>query len=153
MNRGGLLERLRILEVELHRLETRKDRSRLEQLLHPDFVEVARSGRRYSRSEVLAEFSTDGAVLETVRAENFELAVLRPGCALLTYCSMHEGPNGELHRRTVRSSLWVETEAGWQMRFHQGTAAEAAPAAQEPLNADALLQSAGIVRTTTPGEP
>jgi hypothetical protein len=123
-----LLERLQGLEIELHRLETRRDRGRLEQLLHPDFVEVARSGRCYSRSEVLAEFSTDdGAVLETVRAGNFELAELRPGCALLIYSSAHEGPDGELYRRTLRSSLWVETEGGWQMRFHQGTAVEAAP--------------------------
>jgi hypothetical protein len=128
MHRVGLLEQLRDLEIELHRLETRRDRSRLGQLLHPDFVEFARAGRRYSRSEILAEFLTDGAALETVHAENFELAQLGPGCALLTYFSAHTGPNGDLHRRTLRSSLWVETEAGWRMRFHQGTAADAVPA-------------------------
>jgi len=122
MNRNGLLERLRILETELHRLETRQNAKRLEQLLHPDFVEFARSGRRYSRSEVLAEFSGLGAALAPVRAENFELAELGDGVALLTYSSAHESPTGELDRLTLRSSLWVETESGWQMRFHQGTA-------------------------------
>ena len=59
MNGSGLLELLRVLETELHRLETRQNRNRLEQLLHPDFVEFARSGRRYSRSEVIVEFSGD----------------------------------------------------------------------------------------------
>jgi hypothetical protein len=129
MNGSGLLERLRVLETELHRLETRRDTNRLEQLLHPDFVEFARSGRRYSRSEVLAEFSTVGAALEPVLAENFELVELGGGLALLTYLSAHENPTGELYRRTLRSSLWVETNSGWQIRFHQGTAAEAAPVA------------------------
>jgi hypothetical protein len=122
MQSGGLLERLRELETELHRLETRQDRKRLEQLLHPDFVEFARSGRRYARNEVLAEFSAEGAVLEAVRAQDFELVELARGLALLTYSSAHEGPSGELHRRTLRSSLWVETETGWRIRFHQGTA-------------------------------
>jgi hypothetical protein len=125
MTGSGLLEQLRVLEVELHRLETRQNRKRLEQLLHPDFVEFARSGRRYSRSEVLEEFSASGAALEPVRAEHFELVELGRGFALLTYLSAHEAPTGELHRQTLRSSLWVQTETGWRIRFHQGTAADA----------------------------
>lgn len=75
MSGSGLLEQLRVLETELHRLETRQNRKRLKQLLHPDFVEFARSGRRYSRSEVLDEFSRSGAALDPVRAEHFELAL------------------------------------------------------------------------------
>lgn len=121
MKHGGLFEQLQVLETELHRLETRQNLSRLEQLLHPDFVEFARSGRRYSRSEVLAEFSAADAALAPVHAKDFELAELSHGVALLTYSSAHEGPSGELHRRTLRSSLWVETKSGWQLRFHQGT--------------------------------
>lgn len=121
MSDGDPLERLITLETELHRLETRRNRKRLEQLLHPDFVEVARSGRRHSRREVLDEFSETGATLERVRAEQFELAYVGPRAVLLTYVSAHETATGELHRQTLRSSLWLETEAGWQMRFHQGT--------------------------------
>ena len=40
-----LLERLSGLESELHRLETRKSRGRMESLLHADFVEISRSGQ------------------------------------------------------------------------------------------------------------
>jgi hypothetical protein len=94
--------------------------------LHPEFLEFGRSGRRYSRNEVLAEFSTAGAALETVHAEDFELVELGRGSALLTYVSMHKTASGELQRRTLRSSLWLETETGWRMRFHQGTAADGA---------------------------
>jgi hypothetical protein len=124
MGANTLLERLRALESELHRLETRQNRGRMESLLHPDFVEVARSGRRYSRTEVLEEFAL-GGVLEPVRAEDFRLAELGPGVALLTYRSAHVSPTGNLSRQTLRSSLWVETTGGWRIRFHQGTPAEA----------------------------
>src|SRR5262245_17360435 len=121
---SDLLEHLMALEAELHRLETRQNRNRLERLLHPDFLEFARSGRRYSRSEVLAEFSASDAALEAVHAENFELAELGPGVALLTYSSAHKRPTGELYRRTLRSSLWLRTADGWRIRFHQGTAVD-----------------------------
>jgi hypothetical protein len=124
MSSNDLLEHLKALEVELHRLETRRDRNRLERLLHPDFLEFARSGRPYSRSEVLAEFSGVDAALEPVHVEQFELTELGSGAALLTYLSAHKTATGELHRRTLRSSLWLETETGWQMRFHQGTPAD-----------------------------
>ena len=125
MTKGSdLFGRLRELEVELHRLETRRNRERLEQLLHPDFVEFARSGRSSSRNEVLEEFAAEGAALETVRVEQFECAEVGPGAVLVTYLSAHETEAGDVHRRTLRSSLWIETEVGWRMRFHQGTPAD-----------------------------
>ena len=129
MKSRGLLEHLRVLETELHSLETRKNRTRLEQLLHPDFVEFGRSGRPYSRGEVLEEFSASGATMNAVHAENFELAELSQGLVLLTYLSAHKGSDGELYRRTLRSSLWITTEGGWRMRFHQGTPADGVPVA------------------------
>jgi hypothetical protein len=118
-----LLEHLRALEVELHQLETRKNAARLGELLHADFVEFGRSGRSYTRSEVIKEFSAGGA-LEPVEARDFELAEPGPGVALLTYTSAHRGAAGVLNRQTLRSSIWVETDRGWVMRFHQGTPAD-----------------------------
>jgi hypothetical protein len=118
-----LLEQLRALEVELHQIETRRNPARLGALLHPDFVEFARSGRTYTRSGVLQEFSTGGA-LEPVEARDFELAQPGPGVALLTYKSAHRSPTGALHRHSLRSSIWVESDRGWVMRFHQGTPAD-----------------------------
>jgi hypothetical protein len=123
MKTPGLLEHLRALEVELHHIETRRNPARLDQLLHPDFVEFGRSGRIYTRSEVLQEFSTGGA-LEPVEARDFEFAQPGPGVALLTYTSAHRSPAGTLHRHSLRSSIWVETDRGWVMRFHQGTPVE-----------------------------
>lgn len=115
-----LLDELRSLETELHTIEARRNTQCMERLLHPDFVEFGRSGRRYSRAEILNEFEPT-SVLPTVRLGNFELTILTEGIALLTYASAHEDADGKQSRHALRSSVWVCTEIGWQMRFHQGT--------------------------------
>jgi len=121
-NHGNqLLEELRTLETELHKDETRRNRKRMETLLHPDFVEFGRSGRRYSRADVLEEFGA-GNVLPAIHSRHFDLVVLAEGVALLTYFSAHMDASGNPNRHTLRSSVWVRTAVGWQIRFHQGTA-------------------------------
>jgi hypothetical protein len=119
-NNAMLLEELRSLETELHKDETRRNRKRMETLLHPDFVEFGRSGARYTRADILKEFGQD-AVLPTIHSRRFDVAVLTEGVALLTYLSAHMNAEGNPHRLALRSSVWVRTETGWQMRFHQGT--------------------------------
>ena len=126
---SDLFRQLSGLEIELHRLETRQNSERLEQLLHPDFVEFARNGHRYSRSEMLAEFRVPRAALEPVHVAQVELAEMGRGAVLVTYSSAHTSANGQLYRHTLRSSLWVETPTGWRMRFHQGTPIDEVPSA------------------------
>jgi hypothetical protein len=92
----------------------------METLLHPDFVEFGRSGTRYTRADILKEFGPN-SVLPAIQSCDFDLVVLAQGIALLTYLSAHVDAGGDLHRHTLRSSLWVCTEVGWQIRFHQGT--------------------------------
>jgi hypothetical protein len=118
-NHVMLLEELRSLETELHTTEARRNWQRMEMLLHPDFVEFGRSGRRYTRADILHEFGP--TTVPAVRSENFELAALAEGIALLTYASAHEDADGKQSQHTLRSSVWVCTETGWQIRFHQGT--------------------------------
>lgn len=113
----ALLEELRSLEIELHKDRSRK---RMEALLHPDFVEFGRSGKAYTRDEILNEFATD-ATLPVVQPRHFAVALLAEGIALLTYVSAHVNADGTTDRHTLRSSIWVKTELGWRMRFHQGT--------------------------------
>jgi hypothetical protein len=120
MTTYDLLKLLSQLETELHKVETRQNQERLDLILHPDFAEFARSGRQYSRAEVLAEFSSNEK-FEPVHAQDFVLAELGGDIALLTYRSAHTDTAGNLYRWTLRSSLWLQTGSGWQMRFHQGT--------------------------------
>jgi len=106
----ALLGELTNLEQKL----TRRNRKTMELLLHPDFVEFGRSGTRYTRADVLRMF-TD-TVLPAIEYHDVDLAVRAEGVALLTYFSADA--DGIPH--TLRSSVWIHTELGWQMRFHQG---------------------------------
>jgi hypothetical protein len=123
MQTDELLEQLRRLETDLHDVGTRRDARRLAGLLHPSFVEFARSGRSFDRQAVLDEFASGGD-LPAVHAQDFEVAEIDAGVALLTYRSAHVDSAGRFHRWTLRSSLWVRTQTGWQLRFHQGTPSE-----------------------------
>jgi len=113
------MEELRLLEVELHQLETRKNVARLQELLHSDFEEFGRSGQRFTRDLVLAEFKNSTEYPEVV-SRDYRLVEVVDGVALLTYISAHRLESGEVHRHALRSSVWVRGNHGWQMLFHQG---------------------------------
>jgi hypothetical protein len=116
-NSALLLEELTALERQLFR----RDRNLLEALLHPEFVEFGRSGRRYSRADILNDFGGPISELPAIDSRSFDVVVLAEGVALLTYVSAPLDANGTLYRYTLRSSVWVRSKVGWQMRFHQGT--------------------------------
>lgn len=119
-----LLATLRALELELHHPGVRCSRTRLEQLLHPQFHEVGRSGRRYDRETVIRWLAT-ATPPAAVESEGFTLAELAPGVALLGYRSAQRRADGATELAAERSSLWVhEPGAGWQLRYHQGTPAD-----------------------------
>jgi hypothetical protein len=117
-----LLQELQALEVELHHPGVRCNRERLEQLLHPEFHEVGRSGRAYNR-ETIVNFLASQESQPVIRSEEFSVALLAPGVALLTYRSAHVEQDARLVNHTLRSSVWLKASKGWQLRYHQGTAA------------------------------
>jgi hypothetical protein len=117
-----LLETLRDLEVELHQIDTRRNRARLGALLHADFREVGRSGREYSREDVLSEFASIREY-PSIESKAYRLHIWAPDVALLTYVSAHRDRTGGLSHYTLRSSLWIQVRSGWQLAFHQGTPA------------------------------
>lgn len=117
-----LLLELQGLEVELHHPGVRCSRERLEQLLHPEFDEVGRSGRWYSRETVINFLSTQELHPDVV-SQGFAVAELVAGVALLTYRSAQLGPDKNSQTHTLRSSIWLQTGKDWQLRHHQGTPA------------------------------
>ncbi len=101
----------------------RADVGQVSQLLHANFVEFGRSGRVWDRESVLIAVAADPAV--SGPAQDFAAVRLADGVVLLTYSVT--GPEG-----SRRSSIWVlDAAAGWQLRFHQGTANPAAGAGYE----------------------
>ena len=108
---------LMALEEELWREETRFDRTRMMEVIAPDFVEFGRSGRTYKREECLSiEKQRIDAVLPL---PNLSIRLIHPDVAQVTYDSAVTYSGVVFHAH--RSSIWTRGESGWQLRFHQGT--------------------------------
>ncbi|HEY5543688.1 MAG TPA: DUF4440 domain-containing protein [Candidatus Binatia bacterium] len=120
MATDDLLHHLRELEVALHQPDLRYDPARLDQLLHESFAEFGRSGRCYTRADIVKLLELE-AIPGSVWSQDFAVIEIAEDIALLTYKSAYVDANGELRRHTLRSSLWQRTARGWQIRFHQGT--------------------------------
>lgn len=105
---------LRRREETLWTRQTRFDRAYMERVLSEEFIEFGRSGRRYSRAECLA--FPDQTLDATLR--DVDVCEIAPSVALVTYRS--EVRNAEV-QVSYRSSVWVKTDAGWVLHFHQGT--------------------------------
>ena len=123
----SLLELLRQQEQALHEPGVRKDPAALGRLLHQEFLEVGRSGRRYDLQQMftlLLSEEPEGAPAPRIHAQDFELQILAPDLALLLYRSAHIDAQMQVHRHSRRSSLWQHVGQVWQMRFHQGTACD-----------------------------
>jgi hypothetical protein len=123
MQDDPLLHTLRSLEMEMHQPRVRSDRARMEQLLHPEFIEIGRSGKIYTRADVLNEFAGQPPAY-SVWSQDFAVTRMAPQLAMLLYRSAHIVDAERLDRHTIRASLWQSTERGWQVRFHQGTPCE-----------------------------
>jgi hypothetical protein len=117
-----LLVTLEALETELHHAGIRCSKDRLEQLLHPDFYEVGRSGRPYDRATCIRFLLAESAPLNA-ESRGFQLTQLSDTLALLNYKSAHRLDDGSLVHHALRSSVWQLTGAHWQLRYHQGTPA------------------------------
>ena len=107
------------LERELLKPAVRADHARLDSLLTHDFREVGARGWSFGKPEVLARLPEENDI--AFRASAMEAHTLAPGVILVTYSAerTHQG----LTARSFRSSVWVKSTGGWQMRYHQGTAA------------------------------
>jgi ribonuclease HI len=91
----------------------RADRAQVEALLHPDFLEHGASGRMWTRDAMVAALVDNPAVAGT--GADFIAVELAPDVVLLTYRVLG-------HAGSLRSSVWVrDPDAGWRVRFHQGT--------------------------------
>lgn len=118
----SLLSELQALEVELHHPGVRCDSDRLRQLLHMEFHEVGRSGRKYDLATVVSHLSGQEDPPAVVSSKFF-VCLLASDVALLTYRSAHRKEDGNLANHTLRSSVWGRVGSLWQLRYHQGTPA------------------------------
>ncbi|WP_295460777.1 DUF4440 domain-containing protein [uncultured Pseudomonas sp.] len=114
-----LLEKLRGLEVSLHAGQ-RHCRDWLEQVLHPEFSEITRSGAMVSREQTIDALVRESSESRFV-ATDFQLTFADRDSALLRYRTSHS--DGGIAQR---SSYWVRLDVErWTLIFHQGTTAMA----------------------------
>lgn len=110
------LETLKDLEESLWRSETRFDLSHQEKVFAPDFFEFGRSGRTYTREQMVRTVAEP--VIAKLPLQNYKVHLLDLNNVLVTYVS--EVQYEELEKAN-RCSIWSRTSEGWQLRFHQGT--------------------------------
>ncbi len=122
MDSKRLLNHLYKLEIELHKKEVRKDKDRLNELLHDSFIEVGRYGKTYNKSDILANLANQ-EITGAIWSQHYHLEVLSNDLALITYKSAMMDENGNLSIYTFRSSLWQKVTGSWRIRFHQWTPA------------------------------
>ena len=105
-------ERVIALERDLLSADVRSDPAAVAALLHPDWTEIGRSGRLWTRDEMLSVIAplTEAVTLDTVAVSRVDASTI-----LLVGRSVTD------QRSTLRSSLWVRDAGDWRQRFHQGT--------------------------------
>ena len=91
----------------------RSDPRSVARMLASDFSEIGRSGRRWSRDEMIAALAADPGVES--EASGFRGRTVADGLVLVEYQTTDA--RGTAHR----TSLWRRTDDGWQVAFHQGT--------------------------------
>ncbi len=106
-------EQVIALERQLLEDDTRSDSAAVAALLHPQWSEIGRSGRLWTREEMLDEI---GPLGEVVDLEVLACMPAGPDTMLLTWRAVRDTET------TLRSSLWVRVAGHWQQLFHQGTA-------------------------------
>lgn len=112
---------LRSLEESLWRAETRFDDAHMEAVFAPDFLEFGRSGRIYTRDEVMAVQNGLTEINVTLPLQEFRARYLAKDVVQVTYVS--ETGQGDQKELANRSSIWSRDTGGWKLRFHQGTPA------------------------------
>lgn len=116
----ALTEQLIALELKLQQSETRRSKALLNLLLANGFEEIASSGVRFDKAQVLQRLPDEQA--PTVEAFDFEVRLLSKDLAQVLYKAKLRKAGEMQTKLSMRSSLWQLNSLGWQMVFHQGTA-------------------------------
>ena len=109
-------DKLKELEESLWRSETRFNREYMDQILAPEFYEFGRSGKRYTREQILN--TPPGEIQIELPLIDFQVNMIDENVYLVTYISKVMYEELEVGNR---SSIWSKTATGWKLWFHQGT--------------------------------
>ncbi|MEK9540231.1 DUF4440 domain-containing protein [Pantoea agglomerans] len=121
-----LLDEMVKRERSLHSAR-RRELAWLEQILHPDFCEITRSGRFVTRAQTIAALIKEDAMPDML-SSNFQLVSTGEMSLILHYQSF----DADGSRAALRASHWLCEDQNWRMVFHQGTPAAEPGFIREP---------------------
>jgi aminoglycoside 3-N-acetyltransferase len=141
-------------ELELLDPVCRADPGRVAALLADDFVEIGKSGRVWSRDDVVAALAAQPGI-DDVAVGPMGGQRIAAGLVVVRYTTHHHGGPATVHR----TGWWRQTPNGWQCWFHQATvvpepAGEAAAVARvdRPVtqaDVEASLRAVGVTSGST----
>lgn len=112
-----MIEMLLKLEMSLWVNETRNNYEYMNHILHDDFIEFGRSGKKYTKQDVLN--SLDNDIICKFPFNDLNIKELNENTYLLTYQSvLLKIGNEEISNR---SSVWLAQDGIYKLIFHQGT--------------------------------
>ena len=109
-------QKLQELEESLWKRETRFNEAYMRSILAEDFFEYGRSGKIYNIDVSLS--APDQEINAKLPLKDFSIHEIDEKVVLITYISEVQYDEMEIGNR---SSLWLKTDNGWKLKFHQGT--------------------------------
>lgn len=99
--------------------ENRENMNTILNIMDKDYCEITASGKIYHYDDYV---SLDTLDLETKEYEiiSYQIEEINKETVL----SIYEIIEKKSKLKTLRSSLWVQTEGQWKLKFHQGTKSE-----------------------------
>ncbi|MGB0112162.1 MAG: glyoxalase superfamily protein [Ilumatobacteraceae bacterium] len=113
---AGTAATLAALEHAMWNVETRCDRSWMEDHLTEDFTEFGYSGRTYDKTSILDQHVSSVDI--ELPLQDLTIRTMGRDAALVTYHSVQSRGTGN------RASVWRRSGASWRLSFHQGTPAD-----------------------------
>ncbi len=121
-----LLDEMVKRERSLHGSQ-RRERAWLEQILHPEFCEITRSGSFITRAQTIEALIKEEPQ-PVMLSSGFQLVRTSEVSLILHYRSW----DADGQRAALRASHWVREGQTWRMVFHQGTPASEPDLMREP---------------------
>lgn len=111
------LAEVEALERRLLEPRTRSSRQSLDELIDDDFIEIGRSGRVWTKREILASLPQERNL--EIEIDHVQSRRIGENVILVTYRSRRVGVAQTAD--ALRSSIWQRQDETWRVVFHQGT--------------------------------
>lgn len=112
-------------EIALHQFEVRQNKQEVARLLHPEFREVGISGTSFDYPSIVKMMEQEQVSQGRIHSQDYQCVQLEASVQLLLYRSAWVSTDGDISSFAKRSSVWVFSGSGWQMKYHQGTPCDA----------------------------